>query len=440
MQTKTSLLCGLLLAIAQSAAAQSRDVIKLATDPTLSPDGSVIAFSWRGEIWTVPTAGGTARQLTSHPGRDREPVFSPDGKEIAFVSDRDGNPQVYLMPSDGGLPKQITFHTSGYKLEGWFPDGQGLLVNATRDHYWSRHSERFFKIKARERAAEELLFDDYGQNGSLSPDGKRLLFTREGPECWRKGYRGSQAAQIWLYELDTKSFTKLLGHDSGCLWPLWKPDGRGFYFVGGQKGSFNLWEYDLESKAEKQLTSFEDDSVVFPCLSRDGSTLVFRHLFDLYRFHPGKGEPPVKLELTGHGDGIADRIERRSLTQATDVAFSRDGLEIAFIAGGDLWVMDTELREPRQVLATPEEERDPVFSPDGDALLFVSDKDGQRDIWRAERSDESLHWWQNESFKFEKLTNDAEVEANLKWSPEGSRVAYVRGLEPVMHFENRFAT
>jgi Tol biopolymer transport system component len=82
------------------------------------------------------------------------------------------------MPSDGGVPRQVTFHTSGSKLEGWLPDGQGLLVNATRDHYWSRHSERFFKIRARERSAEELLFDDYGQNGSLSPDGKRIVYSQ----------------------------------------------------------------------------------------------------------------------------------------------------------------------------------------------------------------------------------------------------------------------
>jgi Tol biopolymer transport system component/C-terminal processing protease CtpA/Prc len=417
-----SLLCGL------GSVAENADSIRLASNPSLSPDGSVLAFSWRGEIWTVPVGGGVARPMTTHPGRDREPHFSPDGKDIAFVSDREGSPQVFVMPASGGAPKQITFHTAGYSLHGFFGDGRDVLVSGSRDHYWGRHTDRFFRVRRDERRAEELLFDDFGRNGRISPDGKRLLFTREGPAWWRKGYRGSQASQVWMYELDSQRFSKLLDHPTGCTWPLWRPDGRGFYYVGAQKGSFNLWEYDLDAKTEKQLTQFEDDSVVFPCISRDGSTIVFRHLFDFYRFQPGRGETPTKIEITHAGDAATERIARRSLTQATDVAFSRDGLEIACIAGGDLWVMDTELREPRQIMATPEEERDPVFAPDGNAILFVSDRDGQSDLWRAERSDASKYWWQNDSFKVERLTRDADVESNLKWSPDGSRVAYVRGL------------
>lgn len=187
-----------------------------------------------------------------------------------------------------------------------------------------------------------------------------------------------------------------------------------------------MWEHEIESKQSKQLTSYEDDSVVFPTLSRDGKTLVFRRLFDLFRYQPG-GEPPVKIELTCSVDENTDKQLRRTISQATDVAFSQDGLEIAFVAGGDLWVMDTELREPRQVTFTPEEERDPVFSPSGDAILFASDAGGQCDLWRAERSEADKFWWQNGTFKLQKLTEDAEVEENLKWSPDGSRVAFVKG-------------
>src|SRR5262249_20661066 len=138
---------------------QAADPIRLANTPALSPDGSTLAFSWAGEIWTVPSEGGMARPITRHPSRDLQPTFSLDGKEIAFVSDREGSQQVFVMPVDGSAPpRQITFHTEGSLLQGYFPDGQSLLVSGNRDHY-SYTAVRFFKVAHDQRAAEELLFD-----------------------------------------------------------------------------------------------------------------------------------------------------------------------------------------------------------------------------------------------------------------------------------------
>ncbi|OHB75024.1 MAG: hypothetical protein A2Z25_03895 [Planctomycetes bacterium RBG_16_55_9] len=191
---------------------------------------------------------------------------------------------------------------------------------------------------------------------------------------------------------------------------------------------FNLWEYDLETQEEKQLTQFEDDAVVFPCISRDGSTIVFRRLFDFYRFRPGEDVAPARIEIQNAGDAVTPPIERRVFDEASEVAFSNDGLEIAFIAGGDLWVMDTELREPRQVTDTPEEERSPVFSPEGDAVFFTSDTQGQCDIWRAARADAELYWWQHEEFELKRLTQDADVESDIRFSPDGSWISFVKGL------------
>src|SRR5205823_3740951 len=133
------------------------------------------------------------------------------------------------------------------------------------------------------------------------------------------------------------------------------------------------------------------------------STIVFRHLFDLYRLKPGNGEPQ-KIAVEVGGDRSPERKDRRTLTTATQVAFTADGLEVAFIAGGDLWVMDTELREPRRVTATAEEERSPLFAPDGESLLFVSDAGGQSDVWRAEKADKTKYWFQNTTFKLSKVT------------------------------------
>jgi tricorn protease len=419
-------LCSLCLSSLVSTALAEE--IRLASQPALSPDGSTLAFVWHGEIWTVPIAGGAARPLTRHPARDREPKFSPDGKSVAFVSNREGSEQVYVMPLASGSPKQLTSHTAGYSLQEWSPDGLELLVSASRDHDWDRTAPRFFRIGASESKAEEILFDAAGQNGTLSADGKRLLLTREGAQWWRKGYEGSQASQIWLYDLASKAFTKVLDPPGGALWPLWKPDGSGFYYVGVVGKSWNLLEHRFGATPDRPLTRFEDDSIVFPCLSRDGSTLVFRHLFDLYALHPGKpGSVPTKLEIRSEGDSPRVTTERRVLTQASQVAFTKDGLEVAFIAGGDLWVMDTELLDPKQITTTPEEERFPAFSPDGSTLYFVSDQGGQADLWRADRGDSARDWWVNTKFNLTRLTQDADVESDLRWSPEGSKLGFIKG-------------
>jgi tricorn protease len=400
--------------------------IRLASSPALSPDGKRLAFSWRGDIWTVGSGGGAAKPLTSNGGRDTSPAFSPDGKSIAFNSDRNGARHAYVVRTNGGSPKQLTFHSEGCHVEQWYPDGTSLLVSANRDHYW-RRPERFFRISTEQRSAEQLLFDGYGRSGSLSPDGKRLLFTREGTQWYRKGYHGSQASQIWLYEVESKKFKKLADDPTGARYPLWAPDGKGFYYVSGESGAFNLWYRTTQGGGKKQLTHFEDDSVVMPCIARDSGTIVFRHLFDLYRFQPEKDKAPKRLNITVRADMVAETIQRRRLTKADEVAFSDDGLEIAMISGGDLWVMDTTLREPRQVTSTPEEERDPVFAPDGKSILFASDAEGQSDLWKVERTNDSKYWWQNDQFKLTRLTNDFEVEEGLHVSPTGKDVAFVRG-------------
>lgn len=423
---RLSLCVAVWLGLALAAPAQSPERIRLADNPELSPDGKTLVFEWMGDLWSVRTTGGPARQLTKHAGRDGNAKFSPDGRQLAFVSSREGGNQIYVMSAEGGTPEQRTFHTAGYRLHGWTPDAKQFLASSSRDHHW-RHAARFFFLDAKERKAEQMLFDDFGTDACLSPDGKKLLFTREGEAWWRKGYKGSQTSQIWLYDLESKRFQKVLALDSGCRWPLWKPDGNGFYYVGAQSGSMNLREYDLQKNTDRQITNFTDDSVVFPTLSRDGSTLVFRHLFDLYRIDPTNGAQPQKIDITYVGDSLRERTERRTATQATAAGFSENGLEIAFIAGGDLWVMDTELKEPKQITTTADEERYPVFSPKGDAIWFVSDKDGQSDIWKVEKADPKLYWWQQPSFKLTRVTNDDDVESDLRFSPEGSKLAYIKG-------------
>lgn len=416
-----------LTAILSSTAVAATPVM-LADSPALSPDGATLVFAWRGDLWSVPSAGGQARPLTRHTAEDRDPAFSPDGRQLAFISTRTGSAQVHLMPVAGGEPRQLTHHTEGHRAPVWTPDGTGLLVSGTRDHHW-RGAERFLLLDAARRSAEKVLFDDYGADASFNKDGTKVLFTREGHRWWRKGYVGSQACQVWLFDRTTGTFKAVLQRDTDCRRPLWKPDGNGFWYVGSPAGqAANLWEHDLRTGQEKRLTDFADDGVTFPAVSADGGTIVFRRLFDLWRFRPGKDAAPVKLAIHVDDDSAGrPAVLRRTLTQADGFALTPDGLEVAITAGGDLWVMDGELREPRRVTTGAGTESDPVFTADGGAVLFVSDEGGRSDIFRAERADPAKPWFLNERFVVRRLTDDDEVERDLRLSPDGATVAFVKG-------------
>ena len=404
----------------------AKEEVRLPLCPSVSPDGTRVAFAWHGDIWTVPVEGGEASRLTNHPANDGAPYYSPDGKKIAFLSDRvDGNRQVFVMSADGGEAKQITHHTEGYMLDGWYPGGDAVLTYGFRDHFW-KVPYRLMKIDLKKRSAEKVLFDGQGYNGDVSPDGKKVLFQREGERWWRQGYTGSRAAQIWMFDCKSKKLTKLINDAGESCQPQWSPDGKGFYYLGNRNGSQNLWYHDFATKKSQQLTTFSDGAVLEPAVSADGSTVVFRHYFDLYALKPAKDRRPIKIEIIAQDDAAPSKTIRRKLNKASSVAFSEDGLDIAFVAGGDLWVMDTELREPRQITRTAENESNPLFSPDGKTIIFCSDAEGQSDIWQATRADEKKPWWDNDRFVLKRLTQTPDREAALSWSPKGDRIAFLR--------------
>lgn len=417
---------GLRAGTADPAAAGPGTPMRLVEGPCLSPDGTRLAFAWRGDLWLAPSTGGSATRLTAHPASDRHPRFSPDGRRLAFTSNRSGADQAWLLDLAGGEPQQVTTHSEGAQVQGWFPDGQHLLVLGRRDHDHAR-PERLLRVAAQPGAREELLFDDWGYDAAVSPDGTRLAFVRQGTGWSRKGYRGSQAAQVWVHELGSERFTRLSQGPHEERWPSWTPDGKGLRVASGEDGTRNLVLVDLARGSRACLTSFVDDGVVAPTSSADGKVLVFRVLFDLWRLEPGSGTPPQRLDLRWEGEPVGEDTRRDELGKAQDVAFSADGREVAFTSGGDVWVMDTELREPRRITDTPEEEREPCFAPDFQSLVFVSDAGGRTDLWRATRKDASRWWWQNEAFALERLTDDPQAESTPTFTADGEMLVYGRG-------------
>ncbi|MEO1618351.1 MAG: S41 family peptidase [Planctomycetota bacterium] len=409
--------------------------VQLASSPELSPDGEHLAFAWAGEIWIASSDGTGLIRVTTNPADDTSPKFSPEGDELAFVSSRTGSRQIYLVSlatEDGleiGSPRQVTFHSEGYQLHGWFPDGDHVITTGSRDHGW-KYARRMIRVNVRERVAEEVLVDAIADEPAVAPDGNRILFLREGERWWRKGYTGERSAQVWMYEVEAGEFTELLHIGVDCRSPKWDGEHDAFFFTKGDYNGASLCRFDVASGEHVEVANFKDDSIVWPTVSADGTKIVFRHLFDFYHLNVGSDRPikkskPKKIDLRYAGDSISlDDEMRRRLSTASDITFSDDGLEMLFTSGGDLWAMDTKLREPVRLSETPGFESSPVLAED--AAYVVSVQDGQTDIWKVTRPDDSSYWWQTEDPIWAPLTKSPAMESDLRLSPDGEYLYFVR--------------
>ena len=401
--------------------------VNLVSTPWLDQTGEVMFFSWRGDVWKASTVGGVISRVTSDDADERNPVISEDGATLYYASNRTGVNQVYRMDLPTSRPTQLTFHSEGSLPIGISGDGTTVFTSGQRDAWW-RWANRFYSISADEpQSGEKQLFNAYGSAASVNPEGTKVLFSREGMSWSRKQYRGSKAGQIWLWDKETNEYTQPLGaEDVDKRYPIWSADGDSFYFASEKDGTRNIWHHDLRNSKNRQLTHFEDDGVISPAISSDGKTMVFRRLFDLYRLDLTKKKPPVVISLEYRGDLFNDDEIERSLSKATDASFNANADTFAFIAGGDVWISDTTLNEPVQVTKTPYFETNIVFDDARDQILFVGEQDGQVDIYRAQRTDNTKPWWRNNDFEISQMTDTIEVESGLSLSPKGNYLSYIR--------------
>lgn len=395
--------------------------LSMISHPSLSADGKTMLFCWLGDLWTADTDTGEASPVATHPAREAHPRFTPDGSRIVFSSDRTGSYQVFSMPSRGGEVTQHTFHSEGNLLEDISPDGTRALVRGFRDKSGIRN-ERMMIIDLQRDTREVMIFDAAGHSAQWSADGKRLLFCRGGESFYRKGYRGSRAAQIWEYDIDGRKFTPLVREESESLWPLWLPDGGGFYHVSGADGVFNLW-LRKSGKPPRRLTSYTDDGVVTPAISADGSTIAFRRGFGVMIFHPGKDHAPRPLELWTK-EKLPDDASLRRTFKGCDAVDFTSSLQPVFSLAGDLWWMESPDDNPVRITSTAEAEESPGFSPDGKWLYFLRDDGMDARFFRARLVDSGL---QDER----PVTSGGRTKSQFSPSPDGSKIAWVEGTGDV---------
>lgn len=426
-----------LLLTAAPALATFETQIRIPRNPAVSPNGKLLAFAWQNDIWTVDRDGGNAVRLTIHAANDNSPHFSPNGEQIYFTSNRTGRDQIYTIPVEGGAASQVTFDSNRKTLREVTADGRYLLVMQSTDRGWHySESNRAFLVDTEGKEPKKMLVDVGLRDAALSPDGTKLLFVR-GSSSWnRKGYKGSQAAQLWLADLSTTppTLTRLDKDEErfqnvAAMNPMWSDDGKSYYFNSDPDGVFNIYHRALDSEEVRQVTDVAsdgvDDGVAFPSLSRDGDTLLFRRGFDLVNCDPKNGKLQT-IEIFATGDRVASPIERQRQSQATSVAFTPDGKQMAFVAGEDIYVMDRILKEPIRVTQTAHPESSLLFNSDGSRLFYVTDSGGEMDIWEATHDQKDGIWWMADRFKLRQVTDDREVESQLTLSPNGTHIAYTR--------------
>ncbi len=426
---------------AQNETSTEDRTIRIPLEPQLSPDGQTVAFRWHRDIWTVPSSGGTALRLTTNAATDKSPCWSPDGKTIAFLSTRSGNTQIHWVSASGGAPRQLTIDSDSKQILGFTQKGDALVIMRRTDKsFFAMEANRVFTLPLEGQATETMLMDVGCSDASLSPDASKLLFTRGRSQTWRKGYTGPAADQIWVADLasqpatltritkDQPRYQNIVERE-----PLWAPNGEGFYFTSEATGTFDLYFKNLDDTGSKQITDLRrldgsDDGVTDTSLSADGSRILFRRRFDLFTYDVAS-KTMNKLEIQASGDSLASAIERRKVTGANSVAFTKDGKQMAFVAGHDLYVMDRILKEPKRITEDIAIESNLVFSNDGKQLYFTSERNGEVDIWRTSCPNEDGIWWLCDDFELESVTDDKAVESSLKLSPTGKHIGYTKGTD-----------
>lgn len=400
----------------------------------ISPDGGQIAFTYKGDIYTVDTGGGKARQITSSRGYDTHPMWSPDGKSIAFASDREGSMDVFIVGRDGGVPRRLTSH-SGNEVPVAFRDndhvlfGAAVMTDAEDMTFPSAQFPQVYEVST--EGSRPVMFSSVPMEDiSVSPDGRSFLYhDRKGYEdAWRKHHTSSITRDIWLCTAAVdreRRFRKITTFDGEDRTPVWAQDGKSFYYLSERDGSFNIYRSDIEGRNITRLTSHTGHPVRFLSAAKDG-TLCYGFNGEIYTLK--EGEPAKKVTVSIAADTY-DRhlVKQLKSSGATEISVSPEGKEVAFVMRGDVYVTSVEYKTTKQITDTPEQERDIDFSPDGRSIVYASERDGLWQIYQTSLvdKDDKLFTYAND-FKEERLVNSSYTSFQPQYSPDGREVAFLQ--------------
>ena len=375
-----------------------------------------IVFTYANDIWVMPKEGGTAEKISSPPGVESFPKFSPDGKTIAFTGNYDGNSDVYAIPVNGGVPLRLTEHSFSDRVVDWTPDGKNVLFASGRESGRNRFNQ-FYTIPATGGPATKLPFP-YAEFGAYSPDGKQMavVFVSQAFRNWKR-YRGGWKANIHLYNFTNNTSEDISVNEvAGNEFPMWHGDDIYFLSDRGTELRMNLWRYSVTTKKYEQLTSFKDYDIHFPSAGPDDIVFEQEGKLYLYSFATKKTKAVTVNVVT---DKAA--LKPKSVTAEKYVqhaAISPDGNRVAVEARGDIFSVPAENGFVKNITRTSATaERYPAWSPDGNTIAYWSDQSGEYELWLAQPGKEGAP---------KKVTSyGAGFRYNLYWSPNSKKLAFI---------------
>ena len=398
----------------------------------ISPDGSSIAFSYMGNIYTVPSVGGEAKQLTTNASYDGNPLWSPDGKELAFASNREGSMDVFVVSAQGGQARRVTTHSFNEYPAAWLGK-DSLLIRRAGNPTVSELTfpggtfTRIYKVS--KNGGRQTLFSAISMDHiSMDGDGRILYNNVKGYEDpWRKHHTSSIARDIYMKDAKGyKQMSTLAGEDRN---PVWTADGKGYYYLSEKDGTFNVYYATLNGES-KQITSFKGNPVRYLSVSNNG-VLSFGYDGQLYTMRPG-GEPK-RVEVKISTDIDTDKVIRTLVSRgATHVAVSPKGKDVAFVLNGDVYVTTMDFSTTKQITETPERERRVDFRADGRAVVYDSERGGIWSIYEAEMvNDKEEVMTYCTEIQEKRLTDGVTTSFQPLYSPDGKKVAYLQNREAV---------
>jgi tricorn protease len=388
-------------------------------EPSLSPDAKTVAFVSGGDIWTAPAGGGEAHLLVAHPAYDSRPLFSPDGKSLAFISTRTGNGDIYVAELTTGQTRRLTYDDARDALDSWSRDGRWIYFSSN-GRSGDTGANDVYRVAAGGGTpmmiTDERMINQY--HAAPSPDGKSLAFVGYGSasgQWWRHGRSHMDETQLWL--LSDGKYRQLAGDGAKQIWPMWTPDGTRLFYMSDRDGSENIWTMSVAAADAKQVTRFQNGRVLWPSISYDGSAIVFERNLGIWRLDPASGNAGA-IPIALRGIAAAPAIEHRSINDRfTEYALSPDGKKFAFVARGEVFAAPSkDSGDATRVTNTAGAEFHLTWSPDSKSVVYVSDRGGTPHIYRYDFATE----------KETQLTSGEGSDLIPRFSPDGKLLAFQR--------------